>query len=151
MKRLLIASMVFISTCLASGNKVLPGEHLNGRKYECYSGPAEVQQPYLDRVDIALEAYAKENAEDVLSKVLGQSRGKKWIRVDFEYVTSEKEGSAPVKIRIGVRYAKGDMQCVVYENQVMIAFSVASMGGRLDKMYYLSGEQELRVTHAYTL
>ncbi len=150
MKRLILMSLIFTSSCMSDDGKPLSGEHLNGLKYQVYSGPAEVQEAYLDRIVTALVAYAKESSDAVLKKTLDQSREKSWSRVEFEHLPPETKKSAAPEIRIGVRYEKGPLQCVVFQNQAMAAFSVKEGERQSEKIYYVSGEKELRVTHAYS-
>ena len=150
MKRLILVSMIFASSCMADGEKPLSGEHLNGLKYQLYSGPAEIQPSYLDQITAALETYAKESADHSLKKTLSVSRSKAWSRVGFEHLEFEAKPSSSEKAKVGVRYQKGELQCVIYQNQVMAAFAIEEGGKRVEKLYYVAGDKELRVTHAYT-
>jgi hypothetical protein len=135
---------------MADGGKPLSGEHLNGLKYQPYSGPAEIQPSYLDQITTALETYAKESADVSLNNILSISRNKAWSRVGFEHLESDAKKSSSGKAKVGVRYRKGELQCVIYQNQVMAAFAIEEGEKRIEKLYYFADDKKLRVTHAYT-
>ena len=141
--------MLCLTSCTLTNSSLPPifGEHLNGVEWQYYSGPATIQQSYLNQIFSAIENHAKESSDDFLQKIIDNNRDKSWTRDDLVYLTSNSNIKSPV----GVCYEIGRLQCVIYQNQAKISFMVEYGENEGENIYYISLGKMPKVTHAYIL
>lgn len=148
MKYLLLACMIFVASCSAGEPKSMNGEHLNGVRYVEYTGPDEVDASVLAKVVAALEAYAKERTDSALTQTLARNHNEPWKRMGFAY-----QEERDTRYKVGVRYEKGQLQCIVFANQISASFRKRGSGAgqqSTDEIYYIATGDQVRVTHSYS-
>lgn len=123
------------------------GKHLNGVAYQTYVGPEDIDIEKLNAVFEVVDSYESQRVSGALNAVLEESRKYSWESDGSEFVT----GAEGQELLVGIRYKRGPLQFVFYENQILVAFRNSAEDAPVDIFLYVEDGDSLKVTGEYIL